>query len=465
MVISMKGITSWSFRPYTEMIRPARGEKPYICRLAPFDDGFTVEFIDNGAPLARHTVCVRVRGEGDFTAYRPEENVNLHYFKLDRLVPQTDYEVYVERDDGERSSVRLVRTGYVPGTVINYLHPDDEEYAFSGHYLCSPSVIRTKSGRLLASMDVFAGNFPQNLTLIYSSDDDGATWHYLTELFPCFWGKMFYCKEKLYMLGCSREYGDLLIGRSDDDGAHWTTPTVLFRGSNVSNDLGLHRAPMPVLIENGRIMTDVQYGAWAKKLFYDIVLSAPEDADLLDASVWSASEGWSPLEHPGDGLPGIAGGIEGCIVKAPDGRIYDMLRYAYGKWLKLEYRPDRPDGPLAFAGLVDFPSTASKCDILYDEKSRLYWSLVSCNLPEPHTNRNLLTLICSPDLDHWETLCPIIDYRDADPKFVAFQYIDFFFEGDDILFTSRTAFNGAKNFHDNNYQTFHRIENFRSLKK
>ena len=76
------------------------------------------------------------------------------------------------------------------------------------------------------------------------------------------------------MLGVSREYGDLLIGASDDDGVSWTAPTVLFRGANCSNMSGLHRAPMPVLISHGRIMTDVQYGAWHTKVFGDAVLSA-----------------------------------------------------------------------------------------------------------------------------------------------------------------------------------------------
>lgn len=72
------------------------------------------------------------------------------------------------------------------------------------------------NGRLLASMDLYAGRYPQNLTLIYSSDDNGETWHYLSELMPCFWGKMFAYKGELYMLSVSTKYGDLLIGKSTD---------------------------------------------------------------------------------------------------------------------------------------------------------------------------------------------------------------------------------------------------------
>ena len=60
-------------------------------------------------------------------------------------------------------------------------------------------------------------------------------------------------------------------------------------------------------------------------------------------------------------------------------------------------------------------------------------------------------------------VCEIFDYRDQDVEKVGFQYVDFEFEGDDILFLCRTAINGAANFHDANYFTFHRIKNFREL--
>ncbi|MNF07207.1 hypothetical protein D3C80_2073400 [compost metagenome] len=52
-----------------------------------------------------------------------------------------------------------------------------------------------------------------------------------------------------------------------------------------------------------------------------------------------------------------------------------------------------------------------------------------------------------------------------DPLRHAFQYIDWLFDGNDIVFVSRTAFDdaegGAKAAHDANYLTFHRIEKFR----
>ena len=54
---------------------------------------------------------------------------------------------------------------------------------------------------------------------------------------------------------------------------------------------------------------------------------------------------------------------------------------------------------------------------------------------------------------------------DADPHKHAWQYVDWQFEGDDVIFVSRTAFDdslgGAHGAHDANYLTFHRIIDFR----
>ena len=91
----------------------------------------------------------------------------------------------------------------------------------------------------------------------------------------------------------------------------------------------------------------------------------------------------------------------------------------------LEFDPDDPEREPRFEAIIDFPSTTSKCDILYDPKSKLYFSLVSYNLSEPKTLRNLLSLICSEDLYEWKLVKHILDYRNDDPQKIAFQYVDF----------------------------------------
>lgn len=160
--------------------------RPYVCRVAPSETSVRLEWLETGEGKT-YTVFFAKRGE----ALMPVMETNEAYADVCGLERDTDYEFQVT--DGEsQSRARLARTQTAVGTVVNYLHPDDEAYAFSGRYLCSPSMVRLPGGALLASMDLFAPNAPQNLTLIFRSDDDGVTWHYVSELMPCFWGRMFF---------------------------------------------------------------------------------------------------------------------------------------------------------------------------------------------------------------------------------------------------------------------------------
>jgi hypothetical protein len=133
-----------------------------------------------------------------------------------------------------------------------------------------------------------------------------------------------------------------------------------------------------------------------------------------------------------------------------------------------------PDGKTASfdaaAGFVDFPGGAKKFTVRFDPKSERYWSIATI-VPELHQQggrpggiRNTLALTCSPDLRNW-TVCCILFYH-PDVKKHGFQYVDWLFDGDDIIAACRTAWDdgegGARNNHDANFLTFLRIENFRA---
>lgn len=455
----MKGVTGWSYSPY----RPPEFNVGdiYVCRIAPEKNGFHLEWLPLEG-VTSYTVNYRLRGSDlPFT----EQTVQGTAALVQGLLEGRDYECRVTAAE-KQSRLRLVRTGAVPGdAIVNYLHPEDLAYAYSGRYLCSPSLLRHPDGYLLASMDLYKTNAPQNLTLIFRSDDDGKSWYYLTELYPCFWGKMFLHKGQLYMLAVSTEYGDLLIGRSDDGGKTWTNPTVLLRGGCHAKEVGWHRAPMPVLIKDGRIMTDVQYGAWSEKVFCDAVLSAPVDSDLLDPENWLCTELFDARGHISPLPEKIWGGIEGNVIETPDGRVVDLLRFADKTALVLNYDPKEPEAEPTLDKVIDFPATASKFNVVFDGATKKYYAIVSYALDEPKTRRNLLSLIRSADLEKWELCRHLIDRREDDPKAVGFQYVDFLIEGEDVLFLCRTAVNGADSFHNSNFTTFHRIKNFREIKE
>lgn len=463
----MKGVTSWSFHPYKPFLFDT-GDL-YVCRIFPGSGtvGFTWLPLED---TESYTVHLRRRAaEGEPENAYTEYSVTGTTFVIDGLDDNTDYEFYVSA--GEKTSrVRLARTGFVPGdVVVNYLHPDDRAYSFSGNYLCSPSLVRHPDGYLLASMDVFKGGAPQDLTLIFRSDDDGATWNYVSELFPCFWGRMFIHKGSLYMLSVNTEYGDLLIGRSDDGGVTFGVPTVLLRGSSGFKQPGVHKNPQKMLNYKGRLWTTLEWGSWASGTHAAMCASIDENADLLDAANWSFTPPvpYNP-DWEGTAKGPSSGCIEGCMTVAPDGSLYNVMRYqiggcepSYGLALIMRADPDDPDKPLTFEKVIHFPGNHSKFEITYDEVSGCYISLVSYLCESHPTGRNWLALIASRDLEHWVHVRNIFDYRDQPEKDVGFQYIAYLIEGEDILFLSRTAFNHAANFHDANYSVFSRIRDFR----
>ena len=83
----------------------------------------------------------------------------------------------------------------------------------------------------------------------------------------------------------------------------------------------------------------------------------------------------------------------------------------------------------------------------------------------PVSVRNAQALCSSSDLINWKTHCIALQHDDV--KNHGFQYVEWLFDGNDIIFLSRTAYEdaagGANNNHDANFLTFHRIRNFRSL--
>ncbi|WP_168119993.1 sialidase family protein [Paenibacillus sp. HB172176] len=464
----MRGQSAWHYRPYRPLDQIRERELPYICRLAPGEEEIALEWFDSGSDGA-HALYWRPRGSE--TAYTRTELTGSEAI-IDGLEPHRDYELYVERlDSSGRSVVRLARTGAAVGTVIHYLHPEDEIYAFSGRSLCSPSLVKLPGGALLASMDVFSGGAPQNLTLLYRSDDGGDNWKYVTELFPCFWGKLFVWKNALYMLAHTTEYGSLIIGVSHDEGRTWSAPVTILPGAGSKVARGPHKAPMPVIEAGGRLHTAVDYGSWPTGGHANALLSIDSDADLLVADNWRCTD-FLPYDADWKGAAvGKSGGaLEGNAVVGPDGQLYNVLRYqmngctpSHGKALMLRGNLEEPEAPLNFHGFVDFNGGSnSKFDLLYDEPSGAYWAIVSEIVDDAApSQRNVLSLAVSQDLQRFSIVKRLLDYRDANPQEVGFQYVSFLIDGDDILYQCRTAMNGARNFHDANYSTFHRIERFR----
>ena len=153
----MRGKNTWSYAPYRPLLTNV-GDI-YICRIAPYKNKLHFEWLGLGE--GAYTVFYKRREDFEFICAGQTFDT---YYDIDGLCENTDYEFYVCLGD-RKSRVRLARCGESVGTVVNYLHPDDEVYSFSVRYLCSPSLVRHPDGYLLASMDLYASAHPQNLTL------------------------------------------------------------------------------------------------------------------------------------------------------------------------------------------------------------------------------------------------------------------------------------------------------------
>nr|HML48112.1 sialidase family protein [Clostridia bacterium] len=403
----MRGNTGWQYKPFTRLIDMEARSLPFVCRIAPFEGGFEFQWFDHGGKDAGHAVSFRVYKSLKDWETRPLSGDTL---RIEGLTDEQDYEFKVSRVGAAgESAVRIVRTGPVPGIVVNYLHPEDPIYAFSGHSLCSPTLVRLPSGDLMTAMDVFAGTYGNSkLTLLFKSKDNGKTWRYVTDIYPSFWPKLFVHRGSLYLFSGSQDYGDMLIGRSDDEGETWTVPTHIISGCGPF-EMGPHKGPQPIVEFNGRLYTAIDYGCWRHRQHSNGLLSIDADADLLDAGNWR----FTPFTRYDPAWPNAPKGscpgcIEGNAVISPDGVISNYLRIdhrdcepKFGKAVVLRGNNDDPEAPLALDRIVDCPlGSNSKFQLYKDPKSGKY-IMIGTEQAEDKPGRTVLSMAVSEDFCAW----------------------------------------------------------------
>lgn len=359
-----------------------------------------------------------------------------------------------------------------PGVVIAH------SPAASKQYIGSPSIAVLPDGGYVASHDFFSTGNTGDRTRVYGSSDRGRSWRLLAEVRPQWWSSLFVHQGKLYLIGTTREYGACVIRRSEDGGATWTEPTDARHGLLLAESGRYHCAPVPTIVHAGRIwrgMEDAQGpgGKWGL-FFRAFVMSAPVDADLLDAASWTCSNRIARDPKWLDG--GFGGWLEGNAVVTPEGGIVDLLRVdvPIGAPEKAARIAISPDGKRATFDpehdFLDFPGGAKKFAIRFDPVSKLYWALTNA-IPnpvpgrKPSSVRNTLALAASSDLKRWEIVKVLVSHSEVVHH--GFQYPDWRIDGADLIAVVRTAtddgLGGAHNNHDANFLTFHRVSNFRSL--
>ena len=356
-----------------------------------------------------------------------------------------------------------------PGAVIRHLPATNQAY------LGSPSIAVLNNGTYVVSHDIFGKDSTRDQTFVFESHDQGANWKQISEIQGQWWSTLFVHRTNLFLIGTTRENGFLGVRRSSDGGKTWTEPKDENSGLLLS-DGRYHCAPVPVIVHHGRIWRAMEAvvgdAGWGKH-FQAFMMSAPEDADLLKRESWTFS---NRVARETNWLGGTFDGwLEGNAVVLPNGQMTDILRVASTNY------PERAtiirvsaDGTKATFDptndFIEFPGGAKKFTIRFDEKSKRYWSLAN-PVPEkfqtgqPDRTRNTLALVSSSDCRNWRI--DKILFQNPDTKFHGYQYVDWLFEGDDLIAVIRTAhdddFGGANSFHNSNYITFYRVKDFRKL--
>jgi hypothetical protein len=359
------------------------------------------------------------------------------------------------------------------------------------------------------------------------SDDNGTSWYSVGFAPNMYWATLFTqypLDTAVYLLGTSSDNtytsAQIVIAKSTDCGATWSNAVYLTNSSTPYST-----GPTPVVQNAGRLWRAFEWntGPWGSG-YSSVVLSAPANAtDLLDKSAWTLS-GALPFSNVSHLVPSnwsnplvtsSAGWLEGNAVVLPDGSdgIGIMLRVnsvpAANKAAFLTL-----SGPTAvpeFAGWVEnFPGGMSKFSIRQDNSTGLYVTISnyiqdarvtlppicglatgavtgpvsccgmtqvqSCPIDTPPcmwchaTGRNNLTLSVSPDLQTWNILATVMTDDTGSPEWMSqlmtgFQYVDWQFQGNDIIAAVRAGYRGSQCYHNSNRILFQRIVDWRNMIK
>ena len=360
-------------------------------------------------------------------------------------------------------------------------------------YLGSPSVLRLPDGALLAVHDFF-GKFVKNaagengLMAVYRSEDNGGSWRQITFIDGAFWGNMFIDGGAVYHFGSSQEYGNIVIRRSTDGGYTWSEPTDshsgLIRVGGPGWEAPNYETSGCIEVIRGRICAPCAEmtgsgGRWSPERYEMFVLSAPAGCDLLKAENWRESNHlrFRREKVPDPSLAGERSGwLEGSPVEDPSGNPVLLARVHLERpdyAAKMELSADLSELSFCYeTGLVGFVGGHSKFEVRRDPRSGWYFALTN-----EYTGgtghpvlaaRNKLVLAVSEDLTRWRKAATLLEddsglSPEESRQLTGFQYVDWRFDGEDIIYLCRCSYRGAANFHNSNRITYHVIPEFRRL--
>ena len=389
--------------------------------------------------------------------------------------------------------------------------------------LYSPSLVRLKSGRLVASYTEAYKKVDntREFQVILTSDDGGKTWTKRAES-PAIQGRIFEAENVLYYLATGP---GMPICRSTDQGLTWSDPTLLTDKSRVWQQTAAN-----VWFANGNVYLVMELrvkkiDAWGAGEKAPELMRAKVCDDLTRPQSWTFA---SELDFA-DILPGYRennpridyfgipfykqdyprraqispgrsfspmGWAESNVVQIldPDNYWYDPSGHTfhiflraltgmtnYGALCKVVENSDgtmttslesAPSGKKIL--FLPLPGGQMRFHVVYDATTKLYWLLSSQTTdsmtradrlpPDRHDlafgERHRLVLHFSKNMVDW-CFAGVVAIGDS-PK-QARHYAAMDIDGNDLVILARSGDEDAKSAHDGNLITFHRVKNFRDL--
>lgn len=300
-------------------------------------------------------------------------------------------------------------------------------------------------------------------TYLKKSTDGGKTWETIEYVGDMIYASLVELKGEIYMLGNRYSDGSVMVAKYD--------PT---NRSFESSDLGISiagSAPTAIAVANERIYRAYNWG----------VISASVNDDLLSVSSWTQSNKPKDVLTHSDFMSATNTTFsepdswleEGNVIVGADNKLYVLYRvnaspywgYAAIFELSVDGKTLTPVSTPLGSGIIRLPSNQSKFMIKYDASTEKYLSFTSVTTGDSAHQRNVLALIASDDLLNWE----IIDYVLVERQMMnntlsayahAFQYVDFAFVGDDIVFIVRESVGDSCNYHNANCITLYTLANY-----
>eukprot|EP00045_Choanoeca_perplexa_P016044 m.211633 g.211633 ORF g.211633 m.211633 type:complete len:403 (-) comp17151_c0_seq13:2774-3982(-) len=360
--------------------------------------------------------------------------------------------------------------------------PTSKSTHASQAFVGSPSYLQSGPDHYLASHDRFF-DAAVGVAYVYFSHNQ-VDWQPVANITPMYWAQLFMVNGTTYISGTSGDtLGDWVISKCQTkpcDGKAWTTPTVLFPKTATT---GYHCAPTPVVKVQNTLFRAME--AWDKSQsgeFGVTVISVDAACNLLQPSCWRMSNslymkpGWVNMTKFTSNA-----WEESNIIDDKDGNLFVMVRLdqPLDGCLTLETCNraalcsfDPLANTVSFKQIVQFPSSCNKFAIKRGPDNRFY-SLTNPVTKAPIANygnhgclqRNNVVLTVSDDLIHWH-VCATVLYDDTglamNDSFIytGLQYIDWSFDGNDIVAAVRSAYRGAVSAHDANRLLIANVSNY-----